>query len=190
MEATRDVFEDSVREPFEAMMDELAGEAELKVFRQHRDLRFSRDKSPYKTRTYGVIFGRAGRYADLSARGLYAGTGYHMLASDQLERFRAGAADDASGPVLADAVAAVEAAGLEVAGASLRTAPRGYPRDHERIELLRRKALFAGRRLAPGAEGIARDVALAHASGAWEAAEPIVEWLDAHVGASTLPPTR
>ena len=70
------------------------------------------------------------------------------MARDQLERFRAAVADDAAGPRLEAATAAAQDAGLELAGQSLRTAPRGYPRDHPRIELLRRKALIAGRALA------------------------------------------
>ena len=82
--------------------------------------------------------------------------------------------------------AAAQDAGLELAGESLRTAPRGYPREHPRIELLRRKALIAGRALA-GEGGIDRDAALDHVGGAWRAAEPLNAWLDEHVGPSTLP---
>jgi uncharacterized protein (DUF2461 family) len=124
-------------------------------------------------------------YAQLSAQGLYAGTGYHQLARDQLERFRTAVVDDHAGPRLADLVAAARAGGLEVVGESLRTAPRGYPRDHPRGELLRHKALVAGRSL-PGATGIGRDEALEHVASAWRAAEPLNAWLDEHVGASTM----
>ena len=68
-------------------------------------------------------------------------------------------------------------AGLELSGESLKTAPRGYPRDHPRIELLRRKSLIAGRALT-GEGGIDRDAALDHVGGAWRAAEPLNAWLD------------
>ena len=190
--ATRDRYERDVRGGLEALLDELAmtfgGEA--RVFRQQRDLRFTPDKTPYKTRTYGVIHGTsvpgAGLYAQLSANGLYAGTGYWRLARDQLERFRAAVADDAAGPQLEAVTAAAQDAGLELAGESLRTAPRGYPREHPRIELLRRKALIGGRAL-PGEGGIERDTALDHVAGAWRAAELLNAWLDEHVGPSTLP---
>jgi hypothetical protein len=84
------------------------------------------------------------------------------------------------------AVTEARDAGLEVVGEALRTAPRGYPRDHPRIELLRRRALIAGRRLA-GAGGIGRDAALEHVAGSWRAAAPLNAWLDEHVGPS---PTR
>jgi uncharacterized protein (TIGR02453 family) len=187
--ATRDRYEAEVRGGLEALLDELAGTfgGTSRVFRQQRDLRFTPDKTPYKTRTYGVLQGAPGSfYAELSARGLYAGSGYHALSPDQLERFRAAVADEATGPELAEAAAAVEGAGLELAGASLRTAPRGYPRDHPRIELLRRKALFAGRRIAPGENGIGRDEALAHVAGTWRAVGPLNAWLDAQVGPAAM----
>jgi uncharacterized protein (TIGR02453 family) len=189
---TRDRYEHDVRGGLEAMLDELAmtfgGEA--RVFRQQRDLRFTPDKTPYKIRTYGVIHGTsvpgAGLYAQLSSTGLYAGTGYYRMARDQLERFRAAVADDDAGSRLEAVTAAAHEAGLELAGQSLRTAPRGYPRDHPRIGLLRRKALIGGRAMT-GEGGISRDAALDHVAGAWRAAEPLNAWLDEHVGPSTLP---
>jgi uncharacterized protein (TIGR02453 family) len=182
--ATRERYERDVRGGLTALLEELAGTfgGQVRVFRQQRDLRFSADKTPYKTRTYGVLMG-PGLYADLSARGLYAGSGYHRLARDQLERFRAAVADDTSGPALVAAVAAAREGGAEPDGERLRGTPRGYPADHARSELLRHKGLFAGRALA-GAGGIGREAALAHVAGAWRAAAPLTAWLDTHVGPS------
>jgi uncharacterized protein (TIGR02453 family) len=195
--AHRDTYDNAVRGALEAMLDELAGElgGHVKLFRQHRDVRFSADKSPYKTATYGVIAERPGSraalYAQLSATGLFAGTGYYVLAADQLDRFRDAVADDATGPPLERAIAGAEAAGVETFGEELKTAPRGYPRDHPRVGLLRHKSLIAGRRLAAGRAGIARDDALDHARSTWAACAALNAWLDDHVGASELPaPTR
>jgi uncharacterized protein (TIGR02453 family) len=194
--ATRDRYETDVRGGLQAMLAEL-GETfggEVKLFRQQRDLRFAPPGSaPYKTRTYGLLHGvpgpGAGLYTQLSALGLYAGTGYHQLARDQLERFRAAVADERTGPPLAELTAAARNAGLDVVGEALRTAPRGYPRDHPRIELLRHRALVAGRSL-PGTSGIGRDAALHHVASTWRAAEPLNAWLDEHVRPSTLPRER
>jgi uncharacterized protein (TIGR02453 family) len=190
--ATRDRYEADVRGGLEAMLEELRTTfgGEVKIFRQQRNLRFARDRSsPYKTRTYGLLHGvhgpAAALYAQLSAGGLYAGTGYHQLAADQLERFRAGVVDEDAGPRLEQIVAAARAEGLDVVGESLRTAPRGFPRDHPRVTLLRHKALVVGRSL-PGAGGIGRAQALSHVAAAWRTAEPINAWLAEHVGASTL----
>ena len=190
--ATRDHYESDVRGGLRAMLDELSQtfRGEVKVFRQQRDLRFAPDKSaPYKTRTYGLLHSvpgpGTGFYAQLSAQGLYAGTGYYQLGRDQLERFRAAVADDHTGPQLASLISAARSADLDVVGESLRTAPRGYPRDHPRIELLRHKAVIAGRSL-PGPSAISRDAALDHVASTWRTAEPLNVWLDEHVGPSTL----
>ena len=189
--ATRDHYEADVRGGLEAMLDELA---ELR----RRGARVPPAARPALHAGQDALQGphlrgdprragcEPGLYAQISSRGLYAGTGYWQMARDQLERFRAAVADDAAGPQLEAATAAAQDAGLELAGQSLRTAPRGYPRDHPRIELLRRKALIAGRALA-GTGGIAREVALEHVGGAWRAAQPLTAWLDEHVGPSTLP---
>ena len=191
--ATRELYETEVRDALEDMLEELRGEfgGVVRMFRQHRDLRFSHDKSPYKTRTYGVLQDvpsvTTGLYADLSARGLYAGTGYHGMMRDQLERYRAAVLDERAGPALEAAALAAEDAGLELAGEQLRTAPRGFARDHPRIALLRRKALIAGGAL-PGVDGITRAAALEHVAASWRAAAPLTAWLDEHVGPTVIPP--
>ena len=195
--AHRDVYETEVRGALEAMLEELADElsGRVRMFRQHRDVRFSADKSPYKTRTYGVIVDRpdslAGLYAQVSSTGLFAGTGYHVLASDQLARFRDAVAHDATGPALEAGVDAVRAAGLEVYGEALRTAPRGFPRDHPRVGLLRHRSLVGGKRLEPGpGRAIPRDAALDHARATWAACAAMNAWLDEHVGDSEEPEIR
>jgi uncharacterized protein (TIGR02453 family) len=191
--AHRDTYDSAVRGALEAMLEELADAlgGHVKMFRQNRDIRFSADKAPYKTTTYGVIAERpdnlAALYAQLSAAGLFAGTGYYFLAADQLTRLREAIADDTTGPELEGAIATAEASGLETFGEALKTAPRGYPRDHPRVRLLRHKSLVAGRRLRPGAGGITRDAALDHTQGTWAACVPLNAWLDDHVGESEIP---
>jgi uncharacterized protein (TIGR02453 family) len=186
----RDTYERAVREPLEALLDTLADElgGEVKVFRQHRDVRFSPDKSPYKTRTYGVVRddagGAAGLFVQVDRNGLFAGTGYHMLDAGQLARFRDAVAADGAGPALEAAIATAHAGGVETFGEALKTAPRGFPRDHPRVALLRHKALFGGRRLAPGAKGIAAGAALDHVRATRASCAPMCAWLDEHVGAA------
>ena len=193
--ARRAFFEESIRGQMEALLTELSGKfgGEVKMFRQNRDIRFSADKSPYKTNTYGVVYGSdiaaQGLYASISARGLVAGSGYHVMARDQLERYREQVDDDEHGPLLMKLVAKAQRAGLELWGESLATAPRGYPQEHERIELLRRKSLSLGATLKL-ARGISRRDGLAFVTKTWRAAAPVTGWLDEHVGASTLPSER
>jgi uncharacterized protein (TIGR02453 family) len=195
VDATRATLEGEVRGPFEEMLAELSGEfgGDVHVFRQHRDVRFSPDKSPYKTRTYGLLHSlpnsAAALFAQISAQGLYAGTGYWRMANDQLERYRSAVLDDGAGAALAGALEAVTAEGLEIGEPALKTAPRGLPRDHPRIELLRYKELIAGRTLAPG-PSLSTHAALEHVAATWHAAHPLTAWLDEHVGASAMPRTR
>jgi uncharacterized protein (TIGR02453 family) len=191
----RGFFEASVRGQMEALLDELAGRfgGEVKMFRQNRDIRFSPDKSPYKTNTYGVIYGSPnaaqGLYASISARGLVAGSGYHVMARDQLERYREQVHDAKRGAELQRLLAKTEKAGLQIWGETLATAPRGYAKDHERIALLRRKSLSLGASLGFG-RGIGRSDALQFVAKTWRAAAPVTRWLDERVGASALPAPR
>ncbi len=189
--AHRDVFEDAIRDQMQALLTELSDTfgGEVKLFRQNRDIRFSPDKSPYKTNTYGVVYGAEiaplGLYASISARGLVAGSGYHVMARDQLDRYREAVDDRARGPELDALAAAARSAGLELWGESLATAPRGYPKDHERIEFLRRKSLALGNTLTFG-RGISRDAGHAFVAATWRTAAPVTGWLDRNVGATTL----
>ena len=193
--ASRDFFEESIRDQMAALLDELSKKfgGEVKMFRQNRDIRFSPDKSPYKTNTYGVLYGAEvaaqGLYASVSARGLVAGSGYHVMARDQLDRYRESVAEDQPGAELDKLTAKAEKAGLELWGESLASAPRGYPKDHSRIELLRRKSLTLGASHAFGA-GIDRADGLSFVTKTWRAAAPVTGWLDEHVGPTTLPVQR
>src|SRR6185312_13296644 len=103
----------------------------------------------------------------------------------QLERYRDAIADDARGPELGKLLTKAQKAGLEVWGETLTTAPRGYPKDHKRIELLRRKSLALGSTLAFG-RGIGRTDGLQFVTKTWRAAAPVTGWLDREVGATTL----
>src|SRR6266699_2836832 len=131
------VYEELVRGPMDALLAELAPEfGEGRIFRPYRDIRFSKDKSPYKT-AIGATLARGG-YVQFSAEGLSAGSGSYHPAPDQLDRFRRAVADESSGAKLADIVAAITRAGYGIAAHDmLKTCPKGYPKDHPRVDLLR-----------------------------------------------------
>jgi uncharacterized protein (TIGR02453 family) len=193
--AHRAFFDESVRGQMAALLTELSDTfgGEVKMFRPNRDIRFSADKSPYKTNTYGLLLGSDaalhGLYASISADGLIAGSGYHVMARDQLERYREHVADDRHGPELDQLVAQAERKGLEIWGESLATAPRGYTTDHPRITLLRRKQLMLGARREIG-DGIGRTDGLRFVTRTWKSAGPVTAWLDEHVGASAIAARR
>ena len=185
-QANRAAYDRDVRAPMEALLDELADEFGLaKIFRPNRDVRFSADKSPYKTTIAGTLEGAG--YVQLSAAGLAVGAGMYWMAPDQLERFRVAVATDRTGAELESLVAQQRKAGVEVtAHDSLKTAPRGYPKDHPRIELLRLKGLITWREW-PVAPWLATSKAKTRVVEFLRGSRPILEWLDANVGPSTLP---
>jgi uncharacterized protein (DUF2461 family) len=111
----------------------------------------------------------------------------YLMANDQLERFRSAVDDARSGGEIERIVAAAEQAGLEVtAHDTLKTAPKGYPKDHPRIDLLRRKGLITWKQWPPAAWlGTAK--AKARIVEFLQASKPLGTWLAKHVGPSTLP---
>jgi uncharacterized protein (TIGR02453 family) len=182
------VYTDAVLGPMTALLAELAGEfGEGKIFRPYRDVRFSADKSPYKTAVAATL---GSGYLQLSADGLAAGRGTYVMATDQLERYRAAVADARTGGELERLVATIRRKDIEVtAHDTLKTAPRGYPKDHPRADLLRHKGLVAWKHW-PVAAWLGTAGAKKRVVDFLRAAQPLTDWLDAHVGPSTQPPGR
>ncbi len=184
-------FEAHVKVPMTALTEALDDHGPFKMFRPHNDLRFSKNKPPYKTHqgAYGESEAGSGYYMHLSADGLMAGSGYYFMGKDQLKRFRDAVVADATGEEIEALVAAAEQHRYEVGAiGELKTAPRGYDRDHPRIGLIRRKGLMLSKDFgAPTwlhtrqAEKKIREC--------WDGARDVCDWLDAHVGPSTLPPS-
>lgn len=189
-QANKPVFERTVRQPMNELLAELAEFGPFHVFRPHKDVRFSKDKTPYKDHigAYGESQGGAGYYVQFSASGLLVGSGYYQMASDQLDRFRRAVDSDAVGGELAQLCSALATDGFELGAiGELKTAPRGYPKDHPRIEILRRKGLIASKQWKP-ARWIETRAVVGKVRAAWRAADDMNAWLDTHVGPSTLAP--
>ena len=180
-----------VREPFLALLAELETEfGPATVFRPHRDIRFSADKTPYKVYQGAFVERLAGTglYVQVSADGLTASGGFHSHGADQVERYRTAADDEDSGQALAAIVADLRSAGLVVDGEHLKTRPRGVAADHPRLELLRYRSLTATRNWPAGPLLHDRQVP-SLVSQAWQRLVPLCDWLCAHVGGSQLPNT-
>jgi uncharacterized protein (TIGR02453 family) len=190
-QAHKAIYDECVRAPFLELSEEIEREfGPLRVFRPNRDIRFSKDKSPYKTAAAAATEseGGAAYYVQISSSGLYVGSGYYHLATDQLERYRIAVADARTGPKLATAVAALRKQRYSVdSRESLIRAPRGYPPDHPRVELLRHKGMHAGNEF--GAPGwLHTKGSLGRIVKTWRDAVPMNRWFDRHVGPSTLAP--
>jgi uncharacterized protein (TIGR02453 family) len=179
--AHKTVYDESVKAPLEALCTELEAEfGAYKMFRPYRDVRFAKDKTPYKTHQ-GAWFSDSAMYLQVSAAGLFVAGGYWDTSSPQVDRLRRGVADDVAGAQLARAVTAVQKAGFRIGGETITRVPSGYPKDHPRDELLKHKSLTASRDLGCP-EWISSRRAKAEIAKSWRKLAPLVNWLDTHVG--------
>jgi len=180
-EAHKTTYLESVRAPMTDLVTDLEAEfGSAKVFRPYRDVRFAPDRTPYKTHQGAFVAAApaTGWYVELSARGVRVGGGSYEASGPRLAAIREAMADERTGTELAEMVAAYDADGWEVGGDSLKTAPRGYDREHPRIELLRRKQLFVGRPFGFEEDAIGPGL-VDRVRADWRALRPLVEWLAA-----------
>jgi uncharacterized protein (TIGR02453 family) len=185
--AHEDVYREHVLEPLKALAAELTPEfGEPKVFRPYRDLRFSPDKRPYQEHA-SLNVGRedgGGLYLSLSVDGLLLAGGYWQPARDQLERFRRLQDDPDSVADLDVELGALAERGFLLGDdGMLKTAPRGWSRDHPRVDLLRRTRLAVHRRIEPG-EWIHTGACLNVVRDGWRVVDTWNAWLHANVGPS------
>jgi len=159
---------------------------EPKIFRIFRDVRFAKDKSPYKTHVGGLIpIKRRGKvtevpmalYVHVGEPRSFAAAGHYMMDPRSLERFRAAVADEKRGGELTKLLAALTKKGFLVSSHdSYKRMPKGYDADHPRAEHLLRKGLTVSFPELP--KGILatpqfRSWLVTHA----KAAAALVEWL-------------
>jgi uncharacterized protein (TIGR02453 family) len=183
-QANSAVYERSVKRPMEELLAEIEPEfGQARIFRPYRDVRFSKDKSPYKTNIAAMV-GKEW-YVSVSAEGLGVGGGMHTMEPGQLDRYRRAVVDDHSGEELLAIVAAVAAAGYEVVpSAPLKKAPKGFPKDHPRVELLRARGIIVWKTWPP-APWLGTAKAKARTADVLRACVPLNEWLAKYVGEST-----
>ena len=175
----KDVYERACRRPMEELFAALETDygGSAKIFRPNRDVRFSADKSPYKTQIAGH---NEKAYIALSADGLYVGGGGYMWEPPALARYRAAVDDDKAGPDLEKIVAALEKKGYEIGGEALKLAPRGFSNDHPRIRLLRNKGLHAGQQFPPE-PWLSTKAALTRVKKVIAGLDPLHAWIDTHM---------
>jgi uncharacterized protein (TIGR02453 family) len=188
--AHADIYEREVKQPMLALLKSLPEKYQpFRLYRMNRDLRFTKDKSPYKTQQGALAEAEGGDYyLHVDGSGLLVAAGAYQLEPDQLERYRAAVDDGRKGKALERILADLEQQGVatEMGMPALKTAPRGYPKDHLRIDLLRRKGLVGSRTLTGTAlrdgDGVREFVAAT-----FTASEPLVAWLAKHVGRPGTP---
>ncbi|HYU19475.1 MAG TPA: DUF2461 domain-containing protein [Chloroflexota bacterium] len=154
------------------------------IHRINRDIRFSKDKSPYKTHLdlwfwQGDRASREcpGYFFRLTARSLMLGAGMHTFDKLLLERYRQAVVDERRGAGLERAIQAMRAAGpYELGGRYFKRVPAGFDPDHSRAELLLHAALYAGLELSLPPEVYSSDLpalCLEH----YRNLAPLQEWI-------------
>jgi uncharacterized protein (TIGR02453 family) len=158
------LYEESVKFPMQCLiaslsekMGDIAPEIEFNpkksIFRIHRDIRFSKNKAPYKT-NIAAAFNWRGMKGPVEAPGLYlhiepgemfVGGGVYMPSSDQIKAFRKSIVDhpDEFLTVVESKRFRKEFGGVQ--GEKLLKAPLGYPKDHPMIEHLKHKQFYVGK---------------------------------------------
>jgi uncharacterized protein (TIGR02453 family) len=180
----RALYESDIRAPMLALLADLEPEfGPGKIFRPYRDVRFSNDKSPYKTHC-GATAGPF--YVQIGADGLMVAGGQYQMASDQVARLRTAVDDERRGTDLEKRLVVLRADGITIAGETLKTRPRGFDPEHPRIELLRHKSLYGWCSWPPD-DVLHEPGTLERVIAAWRALRPLSEWLADHVGPSDQP---
>jgi uncharacterized protein (TIGR02453 family) len=179
-EAHRRQYEEEVKGPMLALLADLEPEfGKAKLSRPNRDIRFSSDKSPYKTNVYADA--RDGGYVALDAKGLTAAGGRYMVEPEELARFRVAVAADRTGKQLATIVAALQKKGYEIGGQELKRVPPPHPQDHPRAELLKHKRLIYFK-VWPVGPWIATAQARERVAKAWRDGAELNAWLAKYMG--------
>ncbi len=182
--AHKHVWEGSVRDPMVALTAALADEfGPAKVFRPYRDVRYAKDKTPYKDHQGALVQAgpATGWYVEVGAPGVRIAAGFYHAEPDRLARIRTAVADPVTGPELERILGALERRGWTRSGDRLKTSPRGYPADHPRIDLLRHRDLAMGRSYGFD-EVVHTPELLTRIRKDWRAARPLVEWVLRAVG--------
>jgi uncharacterized protein (TIGR02453 family) len=178
----KQVYEQSVRAPMTALLAELEEEfGPAKVFRPYRDVRFAKDKTPYKTHQGAFIAcgPSTGWYVELAAPGVRVGAGFYEAPADRLARIRTAIDEERRGSELDKLLADLQTDGWTLGGDKLKTSPRGYDADHPRIELLRHKSMTLGKSY--GFEPVIHSAELVdEVRRDWHATTPFLEWITAN----------
>lgn len=188
--AHRHEFDEHVLAPMQSFLSTVEHLGPARIFRLHRDVRFSADKTPYKTQLGATIdlSARGVLYLHVDATGITIGSGFPALDASGLERFRRAVEADASGAEIAQLVASLRQRGHAVGtvqggvvgGCDLKRVPRPFAPDHPRGELLRLKRLLAAQHQPHPAwlhTGLARDRILA----TWDAQSTLGAWGERHL---------
>ena len=149
-EANKNEFKDhqnKVKTFFESVKEHLDQHDDIekmKMFRIYRDVRFSKDKTPYKTH-FAASFSRLGAhlrggyYIHLTPGGSFLATGFWQPNKEDLFRIRKELEMDASEFRTVIGSSELQNVWGELKGEGVKTAPKGFDKEHPDIDLIRKK---------------------------------------------------
>lgn len=155
------------------------------IFRINRDVRFSKDKSPYKT-NFGAALSEGGKKSDnpayylhLQPGEVFVGGGIYMPPAEVLAKIRQEVDYNPE-----ELKRIVEKEGFrkvfgEIRGEKLKTAPKGYPKDHPNIEFLKLKSFTVFTEVPD--EAMVKDDSLSRVLGHFETMKPFIDYLSVAV---------
>jgi len=185
--ANRARYDEQLVAPARALAQDLADLGSSHLFRPWNDTRFHPGPPIKEQLGLAIGYGGAGGfYVELSLDGLLVAAGLHQPAPDQVDRMRRAIDQPRIAAALERALRRATDAGLVVSDPDLVRAPRGYPADHPRIDLLRRRRITVARR--HDLRGwLHKPEAGRRIREGLDAAAPLVRWLSEHVGPSQRP---
>ncbi|MEM9359201.1 MAG: DUF2461 domain-containing protein [Pseudomonadota bacterium] len=191
----KSVFEDVIQQPAKelcahmcAQLEKLTGAAHVsKIFRVHRDVRFSKDKSPYKPHLH-ILFrtmeepqgglGHPAWFFGLESDRLAVGCGIFSFEKEALIAFRERVAGD-DGASLDKTLARLMAQGFRLRDPELKKVPSGFPKDHPRADLLLRKGLTVWGDHSGGPAAAMSPKLIPSTIALYRKMKPVVDWLNA-----------
>ncbi|MEZ5668721.1 MAG: DUF2461 domain-containing protein [Alphaproteobacteria bacterium] len=178
-------FVAALAEPLAKLAPRLNAEPRINgsIFRINRDIRFSKDKTPYKDHLDLWFWegerktALSGLFFRLTATEMILGTGCHGFDPARLAAFRQAVCDPKRGPAAAKAVAAIERAGFTLGGAHYKTLPRGFAASTPAAERLLKHNAFYAVQTAPHPPGLATPGLVDWCVERWRGTLPIHRWL-------------
>jgi uncharacterized protein (TIGR02453 family) len=155
------------------------------IFRIYRDIRFSKDKTPYKTnlalwfpvKQTGAKFDHPGYYFHLEPGNLMLGAGIHDFSKPMLKAYRDAVVDLKLGTKLSGAIKSVAEKGYNIGEKTYKRTPRGYDTDYKLAELLLYSGLTTGKDLGLPDELFSDDF-VEYSFQHFRDMAPIVDWLE------------
>ncbi len=162
-QANRDEYEEKFLKPAQAFVEEVGlhlidinenfkaiPKIDKSIFRLHRDVRFSKDKSPYKT-NLGLLFWEgegkkmesSGLYFHVDSKKIFVATGMYMFTKDQLKQYRKMVAIEENAKELKSILKKIEKKGYQIGGVKYKKVPRGFDKEYKYADLLLHDGVYA-----------------------------------------------